>query len=106
MNNIFLLQEVLDSIWASAGALVDPDHPGDFNQSLMELGATVCTPKQPSCSKCPVADQCLAFAQVKKFDEENKSKLANKLKFELKDIEDCCKGKITSQDSPPTPKPN
>ncbi len=34
-----------------------------FNQSLMELGALICTPKQPRCDKCPLAAHCLAFRQ-------------------------------------------
>lgn len=37
-------------------------HPGDLNQSLMELGATVCTPKSPKCLMCPVRDHCQAHA--------------------------------------------
>jgi hypothetical protein len=42
-----------------------------------------------------VADHCLALNQVKKLEEENKSKLANqKVKLETRDIEDCCKGKF------------
>jgi A/G-specific adenine glycosylase len=48
---------------ALAGALVDPGRPGDFNQALMELGATVCTPRSPSCSTCPVQVHCLALAR-------------------------------------------
>ncbi|MGH7573161.1 MAG: A/G-specific adenine glycosylase [Gemmatimonadota bacterium] len=43
-----------------AGALVPPDRPGDFNQALMELGATVCRPRRPLCEACPVEDICLA----------------------------------------------
>jgi A/G-specific adenine glycosylase len=43
-----------------AGAMVDPDRPGDFNQALMELGATVCTPRNPRCSGCPVRAWCAA----------------------------------------------
>lgn len=43
-----------------AADLVDPDRPGDFNQALMELGATVCTPRSPECGLCPVADSCSA----------------------------------------------
>lgn len=35
--------------------------PGDFNQALMELGATICTPKSPQCLFCPVNDVCLAY---------------------------------------------
>ena len=34
--------------------------PGDFNQAMMELGALVCTPKNPSCAKCPLARACAA----------------------------------------------
>ena len=43
-----------------AADVVDPRRPGDFNQSLMELGATVCTPRGPSCEVCPVATWCRA----------------------------------------------
>ena len=39
-------------------------HPGDFNQSLMELGATICSPKLPKCPLCPVREVCRAFAEV------------------------------------------
>ncbi len=39
------------------------DRPGDFNQALMELGATVCTPRSPRCGACPVALDCAALAQ-------------------------------------------
>ena len=50
------------TFWALASALVDPVAPGDFNQALMELGATVCTPKSPACLICPVRTRCQAFA--------------------------------------------
>lgn len=43
-----------------AAALVPQDRPGDFNQALMELGATVCTPRSPSCGECPLAPACEA----------------------------------------------
>jgi A/G-specific adenine glycosylase len=36
---------------------------GEFNQSLMELGALVCTPRQPKCPRCPVADLCASRKQ-------------------------------------------
>jgi len=39
-----------------------PEEAGDFNQALMELGAMVCTPKNPMCSKCPLAETCKAFS--------------------------------------------
>ncbi|MEM1348559.1 MAG: A/G-specific adenine glycosylase [Myxococcota bacterium] len=47
--------------WALAEALVDEARPGDFNQAMMELGATVCTPKTPRCLLCPVRVRCDAF---------------------------------------------
>ncbi len=43
-----------------ATELVDPVRPGDCNQALMELGATVCVPRTPECARCPLADDCLA----------------------------------------------
>ncbi len=55
-----------DQLWALARELVTTSHarktgsPGDLNQALMELGATVCTPKSPDCSHCPLAEFCLA----------------------------------------------
>lgn len=41
---------------------MDPSRPGDFNQSLMELGATLCSVSKPSCSSCPVSSQCRAYS--------------------------------------------
>jgi A/G-specific adenine glycosylase len=38
--------------------LLDPDRPGDFNQSMMELGATVCLPSNPNCLICPLERHC------------------------------------------------
>ena len=41
-----------------AGKLLDPARPGDFNQAIMELGATVCAPRNPQCLVCPLAVDC------------------------------------------------
>ena len=48
-------------IWARATPLVPKSAPGDWNQALMELGATVCAPESPSCGACPVSEFCVAF---------------------------------------------
>jgi A/G-specific adenine glycosylase len=45
-------------IWQRAQALLSPSRPGDFNQSMMELGATVCLPRDPKCPACPVRKWC------------------------------------------------
>jgi A/G-specific adenine glycosylase len=44
----------------TADQLLDAESPGVFNQALMELGATVCLPKQPQCMVCPIAEDCEA----------------------------------------------
>jgi A/G-specific adenine glycosylase len=46
-----------------AGTLLSPHAPGDWNQALMELGATVCTPRSPQCLLCPVNEFCAARKQ-------------------------------------------
>jgi len=48
-----------------ASALVDPRRPGDFNQAIMELGATVCTPRNPQCLVCPWAGECRTLGEHK-----------------------------------------
>ena len=83
-----------EALWKNANEIVAPKRPGDFNQALMELGATVCTPKNPSCSSCPVSDHCLAYQEVKRHKDENKSKLANVKIEDVSDIEDIAQGKL------------
>lgn len=48
---------------AAAAALLVTDSPGDSNQALMELGATVCTPRRPQCPQCPLRPGCRAAAE-------------------------------------------
>ena len=43
--------------------LTPADRPGDFAQAMMDLGATICTPKRPACALCPIREHCLAFAE-------------------------------------------
>jgi len=47
---------------AIAEALVPAERPGDWNQAVMELGATICRKPTPACARCPVAPRCLARA--------------------------------------------
>ncbi len=47
-----------ENIWQAAETLLDRSRPGDFNQAMMELGATLCTPRAPACLTCPVMDLC------------------------------------------------
>jgi A/G-specific adenine glycosylase len=48
-------------VWSVARALVPRKGAGNWNQALMELGALVCTPREPSCPRCPVAGRCEAL---------------------------------------------
>jgi A/G-specific adenine glycosylase len=45
-------------LWEQAEMLLSPQRPGDFNQAMMELGATVCLPGVPHCDRCPVFAWC------------------------------------------------
>ncbi|MFH1567814.1 MAG: A/G-specific adenine glycosylase [Gemmatimonadota bacterium] len=49
---------------AAGERLLAPARAGDFNQAMMELGATVCTPARPGCDRCPVADLCRARQEL------------------------------------------
>jgi A/G-specific adenine glycosylase len=49
-------------LWKTAGDLVPRRRAGDFNQAMMELGATVCPPESPRCGECPIARHCAARA--------------------------------------------
>jgi len=54
-----------DEFWSEAESLLDHQRPGDFNQAMMELGATVCTPKAPACLTCPVVQLCSAKGELR-----------------------------------------
>ena len=49
-------------IWDEAARLARGPRPGDLNQALMELGATLCTPRAPACERCPLTRGCIARA--------------------------------------------
>ena len=52
-----------ETLWALAESLVPKNDPGDFNQALMELGATVCTARAPMCGRCPLRRCCAAHGE-------------------------------------------
>ncbi|XP_067086551.1 adenine DNA glycosylase [Osmerus mordax] len=83
---------VQEALWTIANTLVDPERPGDFNQSMMELGARVCTPKGPLCDQCPIQFHCHSYLKVHVKQEENSKRLLgnfNMVPTLLNDIEDC-----------------
>jgi A/G-specific adenine glycosylase len=52
-----------ESLWTRAEEILPQKRVGDFNSALMELGATICTPRAPRCLLCPVQKHCAAFAE-------------------------------------------
>lgn len=63
-------------LWEITEALLPRGHAGDFNQALMELGATVCAPRHPHCPACPLKRGCLA--RQKSIQEKLPAKRAKK----------------------------
>jgi A/G-specific adenine glycosylase len=56
-------RSVQKTLWRRAEEILPKNRCGDFNSALMELGATVCTPRSPKCSSCPVQKFCSAHAK-------------------------------------------
>jgi A/G-specific adenine glycosylase len=56
------VDEARDEIREFVAATTPADRPGDFAQAMMDLGATICRPKAPECCRCPLAEDCVAFA--------------------------------------------
>lgn len=73
--------EIMEKIKQKAAALTSRRHPADYASAIMDLGATVCTPKKPLCLVCPWQKQCLSCGKA---DVENiplRSKIAKKEKL-------------------------
>jgi A/G-specific adenine glycosylase len=58
LDRMFGAAKGREAAWQRAESLLDRERPGDFNQAMMELGATVCTPRAPQCPVCPLHDWC------------------------------------------------
>jgi A/G-specific adenine glycosylase len=54
-----------EELWQAADDLLDKKRPGDFNQAMMELGATVCRPRAPACLMCPVIERCVTRGELR-----------------------------------------
>jgi len=61
-------------LWAWAQqALDDSENPATWNQAMMELGATLCTPKKPHCAACPVSNHCSSAFRIESSNHKNKA---------------------------------
>lgn len=67
-SRVFLIEEPVDkastlkTIRSVLQEIIDIKDPGTFNQAVMELGATICIPKNPKCDSCPISEHCLGLA--------------------------------------------
>ena len=59
----FVPSKALNQLWAISEQVLDPEHPRDFNQAIMDLGATLCTRHHPACLLCPWQTHCAAYNQ-------------------------------------------
>ncbi len=66
MSRLFAVETPLPAakpeLRARADALTPDDRPGDYAQAVMDLGATICTPRSPACGRCPWQGRCAAYA--------------------------------------------
>jgi A/G-specific adenine glycosylase len=53
--------KAINQLWQLSDTLLDPEHPRDFNQALMDLGALICTRQNPNCHQCPWTRHCQAY---------------------------------------------
>jgi A/G-specific adenine glycosylase len=53
-----------EQVWRLAETFLDRKRPGDFNQAMMELGATMCTPRAPACLMCPLLELCATRGEL------------------------------------------
>ena len=85
MARLFAIEEELPAaksqIKQLAETIVPQTRPGDFAQALMDLGATICTPKNPACALCPWNDECAANARG---DQESFPRKARKVEGRLR----------------------
>jgi A/G-specific adenine glycosylase len=63
-----------EELWLEAESLLHRSRPGDFNQAMMELGATVCLPRQPNCRACPVVELCASRGELAKPAKKTRQK--------------------------------
>ncbi|HTQ09522.1 MAG TPA: A/G-specific adenine glycosylase [Fimbriimonadaceae bacterium] len=68
--------------WKWVDACVSSERPGDWNQAMMEIGATVCRPVAPQCGECPLAEGCFARAKGRQSDLPVKSKRVPTVRLE------------------------
>jgi len=78
-----------ERLWQTADELLCHERPGDFNQALMELGATLCLPRQPKCLLCPVSEWCATRGELSRTRQ-----IAPQNKRDIRYALDCRNGSV------------
>jgi len=60
------------TLWEIAYRMVDRENPFDYNQAMMDIGATLCTPKAPTCVYCPLEDICQGRHNPERYPSKKK----------------------------------
>lgn len=68
-------------LWRQAQSLLAKSRPGDSNQSMMELGATICLPREPKCADCPVRKWCVTQGEVSRAEQSSQSSRQRKIEI-------------------------
>lgn len=72
---IFALERPTDQqLWDYAYSLVDSADPFTYNQAMMDIGATICTPKNPNCATCPAAKACAGKKMAEAYPQRKEKK--------------------------------
>lgn len=71
-------------LWEKAWKLLDTKHPYEYNQAMMDIGALVCTPKEPKCDECPLSSMCKGKLSPMNFPKaQKKAKVPIKKRYAL-----------------------
>lgn len=81
-----------EEVWRTAQEMLDRQRPGEFNQALMELGATVCLPRQPMCLICPILASCATQGELQRSEKGTRPR-----KQEVHYALDCRNGSVFLQ---------
>lgn len=71
---LYRIEHPSESLWEIAAKLVDRDDPFTYNQALMDIGSTVCTPRHPSCERCPLQTSCLGKTNPEAYPKKHVKK--------------------------------
>ncbi|GAA6012913.1 hypothetical protein JCM11491_006223 [Sporobolomyces phaffii] len=101
---IWALADLLVPEQRDAGASGDDEveiknRPGSWNQGLMELGATVCTPKNPKCGECPISEECLGYQEARFIAHRPKVSTSPRNEVDMEDLCTLCSPLPLASDS-------